>query len=169
MRLQRFSLIELLTVIGTLALLIALAFPVYHKVKNQFQLTSCANRLRQIGICVSSYANDNKDFLPLCERLEQVYGMPTLKDSLVQYASGNTKIFICPADKNFYASHGTSYEWNSFISGKRIDKTMFIVGNYSIIAPVAGDAGNFHNEKKNYLYSDGRIKDSFEVLIKDAE
>lgn len=169
MRLQKFSLVELLTVIGTLALLIALAFPVYHKVKNQFQLTSCSSKLRQIGICVSSYANDNKDFLPFCERLEEVYGMPTLKDSLLQYASGNTKIFVCPADKNFYTSHGTSYEWNSFVSGLRIDKTMFIVDTHSIIAPICGDANDFHNEKRNYLYSDGRVKDSFEVLVKDAE
>ena len=169
MRTKKFSLIELLVVIGIIGLLAAMAFPAYNMVRNKSQTASCTNNLKQIGICINAYAMDNNDYLPVCERLEQLYGLPVLKDLLSPYSNGNVKIFVCPADKSVYIAHGTSYEWNSFINGLKIDKNKFLVGNNLITAPFCGDASAFHNKKMNYLYPEGRVSDSYEVQIQQVE
>jgi len=168
MRSEKFTLLEILAVIAVILLLMALSVPAYHKIKAKSRMTECASNLRQIGLCINSYVNDNKDRLPVCERLNSLYGMPMLKDVLSTYLNDNLKIFKCPADNSVYNSCGTSYEWNTFINGLQIDRNTFQIGDYSISeAPLCGDADSFHNGRSNYLYPDGRILESMEVLIKD--
>ncbi|MFA6101656.1 MAG: type II secretion system protein [Victivallaceae bacterium] len=166
MRSYKFTLVELLVVMVIICALAALSFPVYNKIRNSSKMTACLNNLKQIGICINSYATDNKDALPRCARLNSADGMPALKDVMRPYAGGNVKIFECPADVSSYKAFGSSYEWNTMINGMKIDKHMFVIGTNLISAPFCGDVDNFHAGKRNYLYSDGKIKDVFELQIK---
>jgi prepilin-type N-terminal cleavage/methylation domain-containing protein/prepilin-type processing-associated H-X9-DG protein len=51
-----FTLLELLVVIGVIALLVAILFPVLGGVRKRAVVVKCANNLRQIGLAMMSYA-----------------------------------------------------------------------------------------------------------------
>ena len=162
-----FSLIELLVVISIIAVLAALSLTGFNLVRERGKMSSCMNNLKQIGFCLHQYAADNQDALPVCERFTSTYGLPTIKSVLISYAANNDRVFCCPSDRSNYLTHGTSYEWNSFVSGCKIDKNTFVVGAVAIIAPLCGDADNYHKSGKNFLYSDSHVSNSYDLLLKE--
>lgn len=59
-----FTLIELLVVISIIALLAAILFPVFTRVREGGRRTSCANNLRQLGLAFQQYVQDNSGRYP---------------------------------------------------------------------------------------------------------
>jgi prepilin-type N-terminal cleavage/methylation domain-containing protein/prepilin-type processing-associated H-X9-DG protein len=63
-RFAGFSLVELLVVIGIIAVLIALLLPSLARAREQAKRTQCLSNLRQIGIAIHGYASDHKGRIP---------------------------------------------------------------------------------------------------------
>jgi len=64
-RLRAFSLIELLVVVGIIALLISILLPVLRRAREQARTIACASNQRQILQSFYMYAQDNKGSLPV--------------------------------------------------------------------------------------------------------
>jgi len=62
---RAFTLIELLVVMVIIALLIGLLLPALARAKEEARKTQCRSNLRQIGLAVQMYANDNGGWSPV--------------------------------------------------------------------------------------------------------
>ena len=78
-----FSLLEILVVIGIIALWMALLLPALEKAREDAVAVKCANNLRQIGAALSMYGNENhgncpraRGYLSIVERNASERGFP---------------------------------------------------------------------------------------------
>jgi prepilin-type N-terminal cleavage/methylation domain-containing protein/prepilin-type processing-associated H-X9-DG protein len=140
-----FTLVELLVVIGIIALLISILLPALNKAREQANTTKCASNMRQLYMYLAMYVGENKNFLPALPALQCTTnsttfpmgwwmsgsGIMDLSDgSMVQYmppaVNDRLALFNCPddvADGNLrlVSSAGSvgqrnfTYSFNAFI------------------------------------------------------
>jgi prepilin-type N-terminal cleavage/methylation domain-containing protein len=61
-----FTLVELLVVIGIIAVLIGILLPVVSKARAAANMTVCQSNVRQLFLGILNYCNDNNDWYPTC-------------------------------------------------------------------------------------------------------
>jgi len=135
-RARAFTLIELLVVMAIMAVLAALLLPALARAKAKGHNLSCVGQLRQLGLAVRLYTEDQGSLLPTAEILpsepvDPAHPRPRICDVIGPYAgkvgaSTNTSapVFRCPADRIGRFDHeGSSYSWNDQLNGHRLDET----------------------------------------------
>lgn len=63
-KIRAFTLIELLIVIAIITIIAAILFPVFAEAREKARQTTCSNNLKQIGIAIMQYVEDNDDLMP---------------------------------------------------------------------------------------------------------
>lgn len=107
-RLSAFTLIELLVVIAIIAILSAILFPVFAKVREKARETSCASNMKQLGIAIIQYTQDYDETFPL-RNYNQWASQPW--DWTVQPYVKSLGVFMCPDDSAAGKITGTNNAW----------------------------------------------------------
>jgi len=118
---RAFTLVELLVVISIIGLLMGILMPALRKARAAANKTYCIANLRQLGVAMRSYLDDNRDIFPICcaypwaltDTKNPEYA-PPITNVLVKILK-EPKVFICKADavKKYYKmAGGTSYWYN---------------------------------------------------------
>jgi prepilin-type N-terminal cleavage/methylation domain-containing protein/prepilin-type processing-associated H-X9-DG protein len=90
-----FTLIELLVVIAVIAILVSIAYPVFTGVLERAKVTQDMNNLRQIGLGIQTYLNDNDQVLPATTTWPGTTATPVLYPKYI----ATRKVFQSPFDK----------------------------------------------------------------------
>jgi len=91
-----FTLIELLVVIAIIAILAAILFPVFAKVREKARQTSCASNMKQIGLGIIQYVQDNDERMPEGSAVKFGNGLGWA-GNLYNYIK-STGVYSCPDD-----------------------------------------------------------------------
>jgi general secretion pathway protein G len=114
---QGFTLIELLTVIAIIGILAAIIIPTVGKVRDSAKKAQCVSNLKQIGMTIGLFLNENKNIMPFSADDTSTgwhqYMAPltrlTRSTATIQKEAFNdpkaNHIFNCPSDTNFYRTY----------------------------------------------------------------
>jgi prepilin-type N-terminal cleavage/methylation domain-containing protein len=125
-----FTLIELLTVIAIIGILAAILIPVVGKVRDSARNAACLSNLRQLGVGIHLYGQDNGGRTPPLVREGNTTSTTTvfvnvgLGGLLVAPPVGwgssyidTTEVFFCPSQPGVQPGDGVNPHWSSKFGG----------------------------------------------------
>lgn len=137
-----FTLIELLVVIAIIAILAAILFPVFARARENGRRANCQSNMRQLGMLVMQYAQDNDGWTPIRHEDRANYASPasqfnywkalrpySMSRGILTCRSTSTPhpVFHSPshADVNTYVANAVTFGRNSAVFPKPAELILF--------------------------------------------
>jgi prepilin-type N-terminal cleavage/methylation domain-containing protein len=169
-RRRAFTLVELLVVLGIVALLLGLLLPALQKARRSSRAAACAATLKGVGAGWVMYAQASPNELPhaisLPSALPPPAGQVTIMAALARQVP-DAHAYRCAADdRDYFARYGTSYEYWPGILIALDPANARTLAQYAKHhpdqVPVLGDAEVFHPiparpTRRLALYFDGHV------------
>lgn len=113
-----FTLVELLVVIGIIALLISLLLPSLNRAREQAKVVQCMSNQRQIALAATQYVTENKGYFPV---FVLPFNVNNWWPSMLKRYLGNDAVFFCPVElgpgpMNVYNVNGAFWMFQYFNS-----------------------------------------------------
>ncbi len=102
--------------------------PALSAAKRRARSVQCLSNLRQLGIAVRLYADENEGSLPVARAFRDSQtnasnGMSAIQEVLATHVSGASNVFKCPEDRQgVFGRVGSSYEWNVAVNGRLLHR-----------------------------------------------
>src|SRR5271170_4360240 len=94
-----FTLVELLVVIGIIALLIAMLLPALNRARQQANEVACASNLHQMGLALIMYTNETAYYPGARDHVSSItYAVWQTRLRAYMGGVGGQKAFLCPAE-----------------------------------------------------------------------
>ena len=130
-----FTLVELLVVIGIIAVLAAMLMPALGKAREKAKQADCLNNEKNLSLAITMYSNDNRSHFPFTTQGAVgcgVYGgwiryenFPCPTEGLFDIEGGTlfsyvgtVKVYRCPSEKTH---NNNSYSINSKLNAQPVD------------------------------------------------
>jgi len=168
-RAAAFTLLELLVVMAIIGVLASLLLPALSRSKESARAVACMSNLRQIGVGLQLYIQENNNHLPVMRDISSSTNPPTPvlpgPNTVLAAQLGNVAVLDCPSDRQgLYQQTGSSYSWNSLLNGQNADHLQVFGLNFKPNEiPLMYDKSSFHIARGpakgvNYLYGDSHIQ-----------
>lgn len=155
-----FTLVEMLVTIGVISALACILVPSLEISRARAASANCLGNLKVIGVALHTYLGENQMMMPQLKASRPSVNddVPVIDNTLDRYVD-SVKVFICPAGREIAKTSGTSYYWNSVLSGQPASAVnlMKLFDDLSKI-PVVMDKEGWHkytDKKVNFLFVDG--------------
>lgn len=176
-----FTVIELLAVLSIIAVLVGILLPVLSKARRHTYKVTCSSNLKQIGYAIQMYRDTYATVFPVARYMPKPFlsgdNDPPLTKALESFISNTTgrdaQVYHCTPDTVVFPLSGTSYMYQSELSGRRIEQffpvAVFKVPISQIVVARDFDGGVFDLEGggsvvapsfhalRNLLFADGRV------------
>ncbi|MGR3175107.1 MAG: prepilin-type N-terminal cleavage/methylation domain-containing protein [Candidatus Scalindua sp.] len=169
-----FTLIELLVVIAIIGILAGILLPVLSRARESARKTQCMSNLKQIGMGLIMYANENNEAFP--QDLTTVAADPAMRSLNLLYDAyvSDNKVFNCPSDTTVDATTNAqmkvstdnlsfdpdqcSYGYD-YTHTQADDADVALAADRPPASPDATTSSDNHNGRgQNVVYVDGHVE-----------
>ena len=177
-----FTLVELLVVIGIIAVLAALLMPVLSVARERGRMASCQNNLRQVGMALMMYTDRYNEYFPTVHGDDYEHPLPAAREwwEMLEPFGLKRGYMLCPSDPHKGKAGVESYTINGLYTFAKI-RPLVKDPTSKIVVSERGDnehalehqgyhawhkveewqdsiAQERHGDQSNYLFLDGHVK-----------